>query len=102
LLLFIFTGTGKMQMCVPILHPDRNKFSKIPDTKTKTKNKNITADIHFITTAKKALGITAPCQKRGDSGNLKFCAFYYLCRGLTVLFSESPAFGKLQTVSSQL
>ncbi|MBK6888455.1 MAG: hypothetical protein IPI59_16195 [Sphingobacteriales bacterium] len=25
--------------------------------------------------------LTAPCQKRGDSGNIKFCAFNYLCAG---------------------
>ncbi|MBI4931007.1 MAG: hypothetical protein HY841_09615 [Bacteroidetes bacterium] len=42
-----------MQKSVPILHPDRNKFSKMPDPKTKTKNKNCTADRHFITTEKK-------------------------------------------------
>jgi len=42
--------------------------------------------------------VTAPCSKWGDSGNLKFCAFNYLCSGLTGLCSESPAFGKLQTV----
>ena len=42
--------------------------------------------------------ITAPCQKRGASGNLKFCAFNYLCGDLTVLCSESPAFVKPQNV----
>ncbi|MBI3502287.1 MAG: hypothetical protein HY063_10885 [Bacteroidetes bacterium] len=38
-----------MQKSVPILRTDRNKFSKMPDTKTK----NITADRHFITTKEK-------------------------------------------------
>ena len=42
--------------------------------------------------------ITAPCQKRGASGNLKFFAFNYLCGDLTVLCSESPTFAKPQNV----
>jgi hypothetical protein len=42
-----------MQKSVPILRTDKNKFSKMPYTKTKTKNKIISADRHFITTDKK-------------------------------------------------
>ncbi|MBI4929338.1 MAG: hypothetical protein HY841_01140 [Bacteroidetes bacterium] len=53
LFLFLFTGIGKMQKSVPILHPDSNKFSKMPDTKTKTKKIILHPDNHFITTEKK-------------------------------------------------
>jgi hypothetical protein len=34
--------------------------------------------------------LTAPCQKRGESGNLKFCAFNYLCAGRQFCTPKSP------------
>lgn len=62
-----------MQKSVPILRTDRNKFSKMPNPKTKTKKINCTADRHFITTDKKeAQPPTTPCRNGGCSGNLKF------------------------------
>ncbi|MBI4929653.1 MAG: hypothetical protein HY841_02740 [Bacteroidetes bacterium] len=69
-----------MQKSVPILRTDRNKFSKMPDTKTKTKN--ITADRHFITTKeKKGSSQQRLFAMRADELICRFVLSIYFCVG---------------------
>ncbi len=63
-----------MQKSLPIQLQTEKKFSKMPPRSTKIKTQQ-TVETYDTTQKTTAQVVTAPCQKRGDSSNLKFCAF---------------------------